>query len=319
MVLFFLLLIYTIFPAGVICLSTPKEPPRVASSLNTPENLKPTESRPKYFGEQLKGTIIDDPKRRDVLLGGACTCAVCAASSFALGRTDNCNLDKWGREVSPLDERFARIMAGGMRDYEELDEVQGFKKELFSNIQKDDLVLEIGIGSGPNLKYYGSKASMVLAVDPNRVFDNYSLAAATETNTDLKFIPGMAEAIDMPDESVDIVVGTMVLCSVDSVEKSLREVRRILKPGGKYLFTEHIRAPKNWHLLNFAQTIYVPLQLYVAKGCHLRREPSGKIENVFGKQNVHARKFVLSNTGLSPPWPPHFLLSPHLVGYAIKQ
>ena len=195
-----------------------------------------------------------------------------------------------------------------------------FKTKLFEEVKKGDTVLEIGVGSGPNLPYYGRKAKKVLAVEPNRMFDTYMNAAAMKTKTPLTIVPGKAEAIPVDDNSIDIVVGTMVLCSVNSVKQSLEEIHRVLKPGGKYLFTEHIKAPDDWHLLRLAQTMTEPMQLRMAEGCHLRRNPQPFVESVFRKQNVRAKRFVLSNTGKAPPnWPPHFLLAPHYVGMAIKR
>eukprot|EP00588_Corethron_pennatum_P010316 CAMPEP_0194279718 /NCGR_PEP_ID=MMETSP0169-20130528/14085_1 /TAXON_ID=218684 /ORGANISM="Corethron pennatum, Strain L29A3" /LENGTH=322 /DNA_ID=CAMNT_0039024175 /DNA_START=266 /DNA_END=1234 /DNA_ORIENTATION=- len=315
------LIIVAAFPAAALCMSTPKQSPIRPTKTN---KITPV----KYFGEQAFQEIKDGPEadnsgigRRDLILGGSiCTCSVCVAASL-IQSDGSTSEDKWGWKADEkgLDARFARVMAGGMRDYEEMDEVQTFKTELFDNVKKGDLVLEVGVGPGPNLKFYGSRASTVLAVDPNRQFDSYARDAAAAANTELLFLPGRAEDIPMEDASVDVVVGTMVLCSVTSVEKSLKEVRRVLKPGGKYLFTEHTRAPKDWYALNFAQAVFAPLQLKLAEGCHLRRNPRGTMDKVFGSGNVHARSFVLSNTDRSPPWPPHFLLAPHLVGYAVKQ
>ena len=159
-----------------------------------------------------------------------------------------------------------------------------------------------------------------MAVEPNRMFDDYIYAAAAKTKTPMTIVPGKAEAIPVEDNSVDIVVGTMVLCSVASVQQSLNEVFRVLKPGGKYLFTEHTKAPDDWHLLGLAQTLTEPMQLQLAEGCHLRRNPKPFVESVFSKENVDAKQFVLSNTGRAPPdWPPHFLLAPHYVGMATKR
>lgn len=205
-----------------------------------------------------------------------------------------------------------------MRDYEESEEVRTFKTDLFANVNEGDRVVEIGVGSGPNLSYYGKKADVVLAVEPNRSFDVYARSAAASTGTHLEIVPGRAEEIPLDDASVDVVVGTMVLCSVKEVQRSLREVHRVLRPGGRFLFTEHTRAPEGWQLLDLAQRIASSAQVALAEGCHLRRDPRRDIEAVFGLSNVEARSFVLSNTDRSPPWPPHFLLSPHLVGYATK-
>ena len=241
-------------------------------------------------------------------------------------------------------ERFARVMSGGMRDYEGWEEVRAFKTvrkskcrrfatpstrrlldgvlahrfktELFSHVQKNDDVVEIGIGSAPNLQYYGSKAKRVRAVEPNAAFFDLAATQAQWEDTTLDVVQGVAEAMPFEDNSVDVVVGTMVLCSVQSVRKACEEVKRVLKPGGRYLFTEHTRAPDDWRLLNAAQTVMDPLQNALANGCHLRRDPRPTIERVFGRERVDARSFVLSNTQRGPPWPPHFLLAPHLVGVA---
>ena len=207
-------------------------------------------------------------------------------------------------------------MSGGMRDYEGWEEVRAFKTDLFAHVNKNDDVVEIGIGSAPNLQYYGSKAKRVRAVEPNAAFFDLAATQAQWEDTTLDVVQGVAEAMPFEDNSVDVVVGTMVLCSVQSVRKACEEVKRVLKPGGRYLFTEHTKAPEDWRLLNAAQTVMDPLQNALANGCHLRRDPRPVIERVFGTGNVDARSFVLANTQRGPPWPPHFLLAPHLVGVA---
>lgn len=325
----FIILSLVVFPVAILCMAPPLS--HIPSKPIPPIQQRSSSSRsrtepPTYYGQQIAPIQqVEDKNRRALLLSGAvtCACGACAAfipasqrvsdEVFLLDRVESRALEEY-----TLDSRFARVMAGGMRDYEELEEVRHFKQELFANVKKGDRVLEIGVGSGPNLGFYGDRASVVLAVEPNRSFDIYARSAASSTDTNLEIVPGRAEEIPIDDASVDVVVGTMVLCSVESVERSLREVHRVLKPGGKFLFTEHTRAPKGWHLLNLAQELIAPIQITMAQGCHLRREPRPEIEAVFGAPNVMARSFVLSNTNRSPPWPPHFLLSPHLVGFATK-
>ena len=260
--------------------------------------------------EQLSDADYNEASRRAFLLGGAsaaalCTCGICAVGS---------------KSKSAM---FANIMANGMRDYESLSEVVAFKSDLFSdNIQANDKVLEIGVGSGPNLKYYGSKASTISALEPNRAFDEFileSAAAAKVSPNKMRIVPGYAEQIPIADNSVDVVVGTMVLCSVQSVTKSLQEIHRVLKPGGKYIFTEHVAAPNNLPMLGMAQQLADPLQRIFAEGCNLRRNPQEDILATFGTQNVELKSMVLSSGKRDAGrLPPHFLLSPHLIGCATK-
>ena len=258
--------------------------------------------------------------RRTALGALGCGCVACAAAYAGLDRENPVDaLLAMGVEASRAkNERFARVMRGGMQDYEALDEVRTFKEELFANVRRGDTVVEIGIGGGPNLQYYGKRAKRVVAVEPNLAFDTFASDEAQATGTNLEVREGVAEALPFPDASVDVVVGTMVLCSVTSVAASLAEVRRVLKPGGRYLFSEHTRAPDGWNLLATAQTVASPLQLALANGCHLRRDPLPDITARFGAAHVRARSFVLGNTGRAPPWPPHFLLAPHVVGVATK-
>ena len=109
------------------------------------------------------------------------------------------------------------------------------------------------------------------------------------------------------------------MCSVKSVSQSLAEIHRVLKPGGRYIFTEHVAAPRTKPLLTMAQQIADPLQQLVAEGCHLRRNPETDILRVFGgRDNVRMDKFVLAGEDSNDALPPHFLLAPHLIGVATK-
>ncbi|KAH8046220.1 methyltransferase [Aureococcus anophagefferens] len=214
--------------------------------------------------------------------------------------------------VAGENERFARVMRGGMQDYEALDEVHTFKEELFANVRPATRSSR-SASAGPNLQYYGPHAKRVVAVEPNLAFDTFASDEAQATGTNLEVREGVAERL-RPDGSADAVVGTMVLCSVTSVAASLAEVRRVLKPGGRYLFSEHTRAPDGWNLLATAQTVASPLQLALANGCHLRRDPCRTSRRASARPTC-ARSFVLGNTGRGP-WPP--LSSRRAVGVATR-
>lgn len=109
-------------------------------------------------------------------------------------------------------------------------------------------VVEIGAGTGANLKYY-PEGTQLICVDNNRRYESFVRNNADETNgrvTLKKFKLGMAEDLSfIESDSIDAVVCTLVLCSVKDLSKSLSEIRRILKPGGKLFFLEHVLADKS--------------------------------------------------------------------------
>ncbi|KAH9294873.1 hypothetical protein KI387_038461, partial [Taxus chinensis] len=111
----------------------------------------------------------------------------------------------------------------------------------------------------------------------------------------------VGEALPVLDSSMDAVVGTLVLCSVSDVEKTLKEVQRVLKPGGRFIFVEHVAAPDGT-LLRFWQKLLDPLQKFVSDGCHLTRE-TGKLirESGFSKADVNMKSVKAAS-----------LLSPHV-------
>jgi ubiquinone/menaquinone biosynthesis C-methylase UbiE len=104
-------------------------------------------------------------------------------------------------------------------------------------------VLEIGIGSGLNLPFYTQKAEHVIGLDPSPKLLSLARQTARPPSGPVEFIEGSAEAIPLEDRSVDTVVTTWTLCSIPDAPRSLREMRRVLNPGGRLLFVEHGRAP----------------------------------------------------------------------------
>ncbi|MCL7032443.1 hypothetical protein MKW94_014343, partial [Papaver nudicaule] len=143
------------------------------------------------------------------------------------------------------EEFFAIVMEKGMASYEE--EVAGYKERIFSSLRgKCKDVLELGIGTGPNLKYYAGDAGVhVYGVDPNKKMEKYAAAAALAAglpSTNFYYTQAVGEALPANDASMDAVIGTLVLCSVKDVRTTLKEVKRVLKPGGLYVFVEHVAA-----------------------------------------------------------------------------
>nr|CAB3451065.1 unnamed protein product [Digitaria exilis] len=117
----------------------------------------------------------------------------------------------------------------------------------------------------------------------------------------------VAEALPVEDNSMDVVIGTLVLCSVNNIDMSLREIKRVLKPGGLYLFIEHVAAPDG-SLLRLVQGAFDPLQQFVADGCHLTRKTGENIRDV-GFSSLSLDSVRLSNA---------YIISPHVYGVASK-
>ena len=104
----------------------------------------------------------------------------------------------------------------------------------------DGRVLEIGGGTGLNLRYYGELDSLVVT-EPERAMLRRLEDKAREQAPQAEVVQAPAEDLPFEDASFDAVVSTLVLCGVDQ-ERSLGEVRRVLRPGGRLLFIEHVRS-----------------------------------------------------------------------------
>ncbi|KAG8366366.1 hypothetical protein BUALT_Bualt17G0072300 [Buddleja alternifolia] len=208
------------------------------------------------------------------------------------------------------EELYASAMDKAMKSYEA--EIAGYKSQLFDNLRgKANKILEVGIGSGPNLKYYSDYPGVnVFGVDPNRKMEKYARAAAEAAGippSNFKFTQAVAEALPLNDASVDAVVGTLVLCSVKDVDQTLQEVRRVLKPGGVYIFVEHVAA-EDGTILRFIQRILDPLQQTLADGCHLTRNTATNIARA-GFASFDVNQAVLSTASF---------VNPHVYGIAYR-
>jgi ubiquinone/menaquinone biosynthesis C-methylase UbiE len=131
------------------------------------------------------------------------------------------------------------------------------------------IVLEIGVGSGLNLPFYGPAVEHLYALDPSPVLLAMAKRRAVRMTVPVGWIEGSAEAIPLEDQLADTVVTTWTLCTMADPARALREMRRVLKCGGRLLFIEHGRAPeadvRAW------QDRLTPLWRRIAGGCHLNR------------------------------------------------
>ncbi len=148
------------------------------------------------------------------------------------------------------------------------------KRALFTELHGD--VLEIGPGTGANLRYYSTGIRWI-GIEPNPFMHPYLKREAERLGLKIDLRDGQAERLVLEDGSLDAVVSTLVLCSVKDVPGALREILRVLKPGGRFLFIEHVAAPpRTW--LRRVQRWVRPVSKALADGCCPDRETWKAIE-----------------------------------------
>ncbi|KAL1218454.1 Cycloartenol-C-24-methyltransferase [Cardamine amara subsp. amara] len=192
-------------------------------------------------------------------------------------------------------------------------EIEDSKVKVFDKLTtKAEKVLEIGIGTGPNMRYYADRNSNVtlFGLDPNLEVKKYARKSATKAglkSKNFRFKQGVGEAIPLKDDSVDAVVATLVLCSVSDVTQTLKEIKRVLRPGGSFIFLEHVAA-KDGSVLRRFQKLLDPLQQKLADGCHLTRNTRESILEAGFSGGVEIETFSV----YSFPW----IARPHIYGLA---
>ncbi len=179
------------------------------------------------------------------------------------------------------------------------------KRELFRRLPAR--VVEIGPGTGANLRYYPPGAS-VIAVEPNRAMHPHLLAHAAQKGIDVEIKPIRGEQLDLPTNSVDAVVGTFVLCTVDNPLEVLSNVHRILRPLGCYVFLEHVAAPDGSCLHHLQDLLNSPWKR-IFQGCNLNRDTAALLRKA-GFSSLQMDCFRLQ-PALVP-------IAPHIFGLAIK-
>ncbi len=132
-------------------------------------------------------------------------------------------------------------------------------------------VLEIGIGSGLNLGFYDpQRVQVVVGVDPSAAMQRLARERAARCQVPVEMIALELGQIQAEDASFDDIVCTFTLCTIPDAVAALREMRRVLKPGGRLLFCEHGLAP-DLPVLRWQRRL-TPLWKPLAGGCHLDRD-----------------------------------------------
>ncbi|XP_060776288.1 N6-adenosine-methyltransferase TMT1A-like [Neoarius graeffei] len=189
------------------------------------------------------------------------------------------------------------------------------KRELFRSMTRFGpsrgplRVLEIGCGSGANFEHYPA-GCRVTCTDQNPHFDKY-LQKSMQRNAHVqyeKFVVAPAEDLrQVQDGAVDVVVCTLLLCSVTDPARVLQEAKRVLREGGAFFFLEHVVAEESsWTY--FFQHVLQPFWYYFGDSCETTRATWQYVEQA-GFSEVQLRHIQA---------PLFFLIKPHIIGYAVK-
>lgn len=173
--------------------------------------------------------------------------------------------------------------------------IQGMEKTHFSTVRKNLVpkiegnLLEIGSGTGANIPYLEERGKKVFLE-----YNPWMLKEALRKSLK-KFgepVLGSASALPFRDHSFDTVLITLVLCSVGDLPMTIREVFRVLTPGGKLLILEHVLSDHT--LMATFQRKVTPIWKHLADGCHLDRETDSEIQKAFRK--MEQNRFQLHHT-----------------------
>jgi ubiquinone/menaquinone biosynthesis C-methylase UbiE len=182
--------------------------------------------------------------------------------------------------------------------------VSQHKRRLFADVA--GTVLEIGPGTGVNLRYLIPDRVRWMGVEPNPFMEPYLRQEASSVGMPIEIRIGTADTLPADDNSVEAVIGTLVLCCVPCPQRCLQEVLRVLRPGGRFIFIEHVAAPRGSQLRRI-QNLLTPLWKRLGDGCHPNRETWLEIERAGFKKVTYE--------SIAAPVP---LVSPQIIGVALK-
>ena len=174
------------------------------------------------------------------------------------------------------------------------------KAKVFADLPAN--VVELGAGVGANLRYLPASARLI-AIEPNPYMHARLRRAARRRGVELEIRSVVGEHIDLPDGSVEAVISSLVLCTVSDPAAVLAEVRRILQPGGRFSFAEHVaalpRTPTRW-----AQRLLRRPWAWLFEGCSCERDLSSLIASAgFARVDIEPYRihspFVPFNTHIA--------------------
>jgi SAM-dependent methyltransferase len=170
-------------------------------------------------------------------------------------------------EANPLRGPFNAAFFTAMGGY--LDRLMRSRKQrVFTNVPRE--IVELGPGVGANFRYL-PPGTRVIAVEPNPAMHARLRARAARYQIELELHGVVGERLDLPDASADMVLSSLVLCTVSDPARVLAEVQRVLRPGGRYAFVEHVVA-KDRPLLRRVQRLVRRPWAWIFEGCSCERD-----------------------------------------------
>lgn len=170
-----------------------------------------------------------------------------------------------------------------------------------------DTLVEIGAGYGANFRYF-RPGTKVIVIEPKKTFNELLKRRAKHHGLEVEIQNYGAEVMNLEGDSVEMVFGSLVLCSVENPAKVISEIRRVLKKEGKFVFLEHVKAEKHSWICKVQKMVKKPWRWFF-DGCHVTRNTAKMI------QDAHFSKVEIEEFESRTVFVP---IIPHIYGAAIK-
>lgn len=194
---------------------------------------------------------------------------------------------------------FFRVMDGYLDRH-----LRGQKQAVYADLPPT--LVEIGAGVGANFRYV-RPGTKVIAVEPNPYMHRPLRLAAERHAIDLEIRDVVGERIDLPDASADAVISSLVLCTVADPSRVVSEVRRVLRPGGRYCYVEHVAA-REGTVTRRAQRVVRRPWAWAFEGCSCERDLEAVIRSA-GFSSVDNRSYRIRS--------PFVPFNTHIAGTAV--
>lgn len=172
------------------------------------------------------------------------------------------------------------------------------------------VVLEVGAGTGLNMPHYPRTVTRLVLSEPDpHMRRRLSQRARAQGWEQAEILDASLEKLPLPSDAFDAVVGTLVLCSVGRLDRALAEIRRVLRPGGRFVFIEHVAAEDRPRRLKWQYRIE-PFWKPISGNCHLTRRTADAIAA------ADLAILDLKRESMRKAWP---LVRPTIRGVALKR